>query len=121
MSPSPAELAASVYEREPCARTFREDLEAHLINGYVFSTREFFVMGRVVRSTAAPEEIVNPWVTWNDGDAWLVYLMAGDVRKACCMLPYELPLIGWERQNVLRFWPLKKVRGIYACKFCNLM
>src|SRR5688572_25420986 len=98
MSPSPAELAASVYEREPCARTFREDLEAHLINGYVFSTREFFVMGRVVRSTAAPEEIVNPWVTWSDGDAWLVYLMAGDVRKACCMLPYELPLIGWERQ-----------------------
>lgn len=106
---SPVHHAAAVYQREPCARSFREDLEAHLLHGHVFSTPEFFVMGRAVRSWAAGEDIVNPWVTWPDGDAWLVYLMAGDMGRALRMLPYRLPLIGWERGNVLRFWPLAGV------------
>jgi hypothetical protein len=109
------ELAASVYEREPCARTFQEDVEAHLLNGYVFSTPHFFVMGRVVLSSAAREDIVDPWVRFDTGDAWLVYLMAGDMRRALAMLPHDLPRIGWERENVLRFWPLAKVRQFCAC------
>lgn len=113
---TPVELAAAVYEQEPCARTFREDLEAHLLNGYVHSTRDFFVMGRVVRSDAPAGDVVNPWVRFDNGDAWLVYLMAGDLRGALDMLPYDLPRIGWERGNVLRFWPLKKVRTFLLAK-----
>jgi hypothetical protein len=93
-----------------------EDLEAHLLNGYVFSTPGVFVMGRVVSSCAAPEEIVNPWVKFGEGDAWLVYLLAGDMGQAWKVLPHELPRIGWERENVLRFWPLKKVRKIMLAK-----
>ena len=110
------EVAAAVYQHEACPRSFQEDLEAHLLNGYVFSTPEFFVMGRVVDSAAAPAEIVNPWVSFRHGDAWLIYLLAGSIGKALERLPYELPRIGWERGNVLRFWPLAKICRIIACQ-----
>ncbi len=113
---TPVELAAAVYQLEECARSFQEDLEAHLLNGYVFATPDFFVMGRVVRSSASPREIVNPWVKFEQADAWLIYLMAGDVEKALQMLPYDLPRIGWERSNALRFWPLGKFRRNITCQ-----
>ena len=35
--------------------------------------------------------------------------------EAWRMLPHDLPRIGWERENVLRFWPLAKVRQFCAC------
>jgi len=44
--PSPVERAAQVYQREECASSFQSDLEAHLLNGYVFSTPQAFAMGR---------------------------------------------------------------------------
>ncbi len=113
---TPVELAAAVYLHEPCVRTFREDLEAHLLNGYVFSTPEFFAMGRVVRSDAPAEEVVDPWVRFEEGDAWMAYLMAGDLGRALAAVPFGLPRIGWERGNVLRFWPLKRFREVFACQ-----
>src|SRR5689334_6772592 len=42
--------AAAVYEREPCARTFEEDLYLHLMHGTVISTPEVFAMVRPVFS-----------------------------------------------------------------------
>jgi hypothetical protein len=119
---SPVELAAAVYEQEPCARTFREDLEAHLLNGYVFSTPGCFVMGRPVCRSAAREDIVNPWVKFDEGesDAWLVYLLAGNVAEAVRLLPYPLPRMGWERGNVLRFWPAERFLKISACHFRDM-
>jgi hypothetical protein len=107
---TPVELAAAVYEREPCARTFREDLEAHLRRGWVYGRPDFFAMGRPVDSKAERGDIVNPWVQFASPDAWLVYLMAGDWRRALSLLPYPLPLIGWERGNILRFWSLHSLQ-----------
>lgn len=116
---TPVELAAAVYTQEPCVRTFREDLEAHLLNGYVFSTPGSFVMGRPVCSSAPRGDIVNPWVRFEkaESDAWLVYLMAGDVAEAVGLLPYPLPRMGWERGNVLRFWLTERFLKISACHF----
>ena len=103
---TPVELAASVYAHEPCARTFREDLEAHLLNGWVFSTPEFFVMGRLVHKDAHPLEIVNPWHMFpaDQCNAWLVYLAAGDLSKMWPVMPAVKKWVGWERGNVLRWW-----------------
>lgn len=103
---SPAQLAAEVYRREPCARTFGEDVEAHLINGYVFSTPTYFAMGRAVDSSASNQLVVNPWHVFpvEQCDAWLVYLVAGDMREAWGRFPYFLPKIGFERKNVLRYY-----------------
>lgn len=113
-SVKPIELAALVYSREVCARSFKEDLEAHLLHGYVHSTPDFFAMGRAVVSSATPADIVNPWVNWprEECDAWLVYLMAGNLAKATACVPYPLPKIGWERKNVLRFYPADRAKEL---------
>ncbi len=108
---TPYEKALEVYHREPCARTFGEDLALHLMHGFVFSTPEYFVMGRPVKSEAHRSLVVNPGFTWDrqDCDCWHVYLMAGDMGQAWKCLPWRLPLISLERRNELRFYKLTDV------------
>jgi hypothetical protein len=103
---TPFEQAQAVYSREPCARSFSEDLFAHLQNGYVISGPSFFVMARPVDSTAPGSEVVNPWQVFpvKSCDAWLIYLMAGDMAEAWGHFPFPLPKIGFERKNRLRYY-----------------
>lgn len=105
---TPVERAAAVYDSEPCARSFREDLEAHLHNGYVFNTPDIFVMGRPVVSSENASDIIDPWIVFpvEQCDAWLVYLAAGRMDVLLSMFPYSLPKIGFERKNKLRFYGL---------------
>ena len=62
LASNPYAEARAVYDREPCRRTFNEDLELHLMNGLVFSTPEFFLMGRAVPRGACHADIINPAV-----------------------------------------------------------
>lgn len=88
------------------------------MHGYVLSTPETFVMARPVCSRDPVEMIVDPWVTYSRGDcdAWLIYLAAGNLRPALEWFPFELPLIGWERKNSLRWYgfqsALARLRGM---------
>jgi hypothetical protein len=102
---TPVEKAAAVYQREWCASTFREDLEAHLLNGYVHSTPTAFVMARPVCSTVDEGLILNPWHRFDRGecDAWLIWLAAGDLASLLSLFPFPLPLMGWQKRNRLRF------------------
>lgn len=100
----PVELVAAVYQQEECARSFREDLEAHLLHGYVYSHPEAFVMGRPVRKDAPYEDIVNPWVNFTDPDCWHLYLFAGAFHHAFAAPPFQLPWVSYERKNKLRFY-----------------
>lgn len=111
---TPAQQAAAVYRREECARTFQEDLEAHMLNGYVFNTPTFFMMGRPVARLADPKLIVNPWHKFEREacDCWLVYLYAGDLREWLRYVPYRLPWVGFERGNVLRFHRFARIRSL---------
>lgn len=117
---TPFDHARAVYDREPCARSFAEDLDAHLRNGYVFASPRFFVMGRAVIIERPGHEIVNPWITFNEGECngWLVYLAAGDLRLALECLPYDLPVIGWERNNVLRWYDTAWIKRKLAKRRC---
>lgn len=103
---TPAQQAAAVYGREPCARTFIEDLDAHLVNGYVYSTPDFFAMGRPVCSLWPHKDIINPWITFprESWDCWFVYLVAGDMLKAWSSFPFPLPKIGFEKRNRIRYY-----------------
>ena len=116
------ERVAGLYEGMRCGRTFREDLEAHLLHGYVVSTPEVFVMGRAVSSRARLEEVRDPWRVFDAAvcDAWLVYALAGDVAAGLRAMPYRLPLLAWERggRNGLRFWRTERVRG--KLEVCSL-
>lgn len=107
---TPFEQAVAVYEREGCAESFREDLEAHLLNGYVFSTPDTFLMGRLVQHDADPALILNPWHRFETGDCWMVYLAAGNiVREVERWMPYRLPYVAWERENKLRVWSVERL------------
>lgn len=109
---TPLEQAVAVYSREPCARTFDEDLRLHLENGYVVSTPDFFVMARPVWRGMNEFLIVNPAEGCHPAfrDCWHVYLLAGSIQKALTALPYDLPWMSWERGNVLRFFRLDSIR-----------
>jgi hypothetical protein len=111
---TPYEEAKAVWAKERCVRTFEEDLHWHLLNGYVFSRPDFFIMGRHVNSKAGPELIVNPSWLFDPAecDCWMIYLMAGDCGAAFGILPFNLPLVCFERRNELRFAPLESFRRL---------
>lgn len=108
-APSPLERIRRVYESEPCARTFEEDLWLHLAHGYVHSTPGLFVMGRPVRRQADYRDITNPAHRFTDPDSWWIHAAAGDVALLPVLLPYHLPWIGWERSNIPRFHLTERV------------
>ncbi len=109
---SPFHLAQQVYQRELCKRDFFTDFHLHLEGGIIVVTPNLFLMGRAVIKSAPYEEITNPAVQFEKPDAWLVYLAAGHgaLKEFFRYEPYPLPYLGWERNNVLRFYPAEAVR-----------
>lgn len=105
---TPYEQAAQVYEQEESARPFWEDLQAHLLYGWVMSTPELFLMARQVKRDWPDELLKNPWAIDDDGDCWHVWLAAGDLSKVKEFIPYPLPYLSYERVNVLRSMPFDK-------------
>lgn len=112
-NPTPIERAKNVYLEEPCARTFVEDLEIHLLGGYVFSTPSYFIMGRAVNADGTNEQIVDPTYHFEVADCWHVYLAAGEnpFGEFLRLMPYELPYISWERKNRLRIYRTSWILG----------
>lgn len=98
---TPAWEAAQVYKTQTCTRTFQEDLELHLLFGYVFSNPDYFIMGRPVCSSAPDSEICNPLISFDPRscDTWHIFLMAGDKLKVFDCMPYYLPQISFQGKN----------------------
>lgn len=111
---TPYELAAKAHAAHPGPRSFTEDVEAHLMNGFVFSTPDFFIMGRAVIASADARLILNPSHPFprDRADCWFVYLMAGDIPKAWSILPWELPWFCWERSSELRFYRADTIKRV---------
>jgi hypothetical protein len=111
---TPFGQAIEAHQRGRGPRSFEEDLVLHLQHGFVFSTPDFFIMGRAVVRTAAPEWILDPANPFarEDCDTWLVYLAAGDLGKAWSILPWPLPWLAFERNNDLRFYELARIRRL---------
>lgn len=102
---SPFHRAQLVYSEEICKRDFWTDLHLHMTGGYVFSTPDSFVMGRPVDKDASYEDVTNPAVEFENPNAWLVYLAAGNGLSTFLKFePYQLKWIGWERDNKLRWY-----------------
>jgi hypothetical protein len=111
---SPYLLAAEVYEREPCARTFAEDIIAHLEGGYVVNSPTVFLMFRPVARAGEEEEIVNPWRCFPAPDCWHVYLASGDSSEFASHFPFPLPWVSFERKNRLRFHRFRHFKGLLS-------
>lgn len=80
---SPAEKAMAVDSHAG----FASDLLAHLApGGVVVSNDVYFIMARPVRRDASVDALLNPWMRWEDADAWMVWLAAGDMAQALGVL-----------------------------------
>ena len=98
---TPYEQAQAVYEREPCARTFHEDLWYHLQHGFVWASPACFAMIRPVCSTWERAALLSPWLTAPDGDCWLVWMLAGDAAEGIAKLPSRKKWLAFERSGSL--------------------
>ena len=102
---TPYHQAREVYNREPCARTFEEDLVAHLENGYVINTPEVFGMFRPVNIDWPEPDILDASRrNCIIGNCWHIWIAAGDLSQFMGFLPYPLPFISFERKNRLRYY-----------------
>jgi hypothetical protein len=76
--------------------SFKEDLEAHLLHGYVFSTPTLFAMGRPVPRGV---DVYGPWMQWPIAacDAFFVWVAVGQLAELLSVIPFDLPWISWVR------------------------
>lgn len=101
---TPLELALAVYETEPCARSFGEDLWHHLERGYVVSTPEALALARPVWRDWPLDRLRRPWESDPAGDCWWIWLLAGRMDVAMQWLPEPKKWLAYERGNSPRFF-----------------
>jgi len=104
----PIEIAKELHVTETGPRTFRNDVEAHLLNGIVFSTSTAFIMARYVCRAWPASAIVNPWqndLTCAPLDCLHIYLAAGNISEFWTFPHQPVTWISFERRNILRFHP----------------
>lgn len=102
---TPYQRAQAVYQCEPCARPFEEDMEWHLRLGYVITTPTLFMLARRVSSEWDESRLLAPWYVHPNGDALWVWLLAGDMVEALTAVPWpdQIKRIGFERGNAPRW------------------
>src|SRR5687768_819338 len=95
---TPAEKAAEVCKGY--GGDFRDEVEAFMLTGYVFSTPELFVMGKPVPKGA---KIVSPWGSWplESCDAWYIWLAVSSrgLLPLLELMPFPLPFVGFHREG----------------------
>lgn len=111
---TPLDQMRQVYAAEPCLCTLAEDIGFFQAHGLVFDLPEFFVMGRPVVKSAGYHAISvarTPFLP-DEWDCWHIQAMAGDLKKVWEVLPFDLPWIGFERMNNLRFYRTARMRRL---------
>jgi hypothetical protein len=112
-----ARTKADWYKR-PREQTLEWYEDAHKRNGFVFSTPDFYVMGRPVMKGAPDHQIKDVLLKFPPRavDTWYVFLLCGDPVKAWSILPFELPWICWKRDTdeseELRFYDARTIRRL---------
>ena len=97
---SPYERIAAEYAARPRQQTFSWYVVWHCLHGFVFSTPDFFVMGRPINKGYCERNGVPLYAaTGDEADTWYLHSFAGDMAKSWSILPYPLPYIAWERMR----------------------
>jgi hypothetical protein len=99
MNGSPIDLIREEYRLHPREESFQVYLDWHIENGFVFSTPQFFIMGRAANRESL-ERNSEVWSCPRElQDCWYVFAASGNLSKAWDILPYELPYIAFERME----------------------
>jgi hypothetical protein len=98
---SPYDQIAALYGANPQEFTFDFYVAWHHRHGFVFSTPDYFVMGRpVIRERIVEMTDVMFELTpelRRTADTWFVHAMAGDIGKCWQILPWPLGWIAFHR------------------------
>jgi hypothetical protein len=110
------EIAKMDYERNNLL--FEQDLGYYLMNGYVFSTPDRFLMAKPVRKSFGEKD----WHPDNP-DAWYVHYASGkkSLQWFIEQAPFYLPFIAWKRSKSVdteseRFYPTSRLFKILKNK-----
>ena len=118
---TPLDRIAEFYRANPQEESFEYYLNWHLENGFVFSTPQFFVMGRAIKkyaNEAATLHGIENFAVWEraEQNCWYVHAMAGDIEKAWSVLPYPLGFVAFERiregKRCLTVMPTERIRSL---------
>lgn len=113
---TPFEEMAQWYANHPTEQSFAWYVDWHLKHGFVFSTPEFFVLGRPVLRAAGEARICEPTHLFNpdDCDCWYLHALAGDMGKVWGIMPWPLGWIAFERtrdgKRELQVLPTERLR-----------
>lgn len=111
--------AVRVYESEPCARPLAADILLHVEHGWLVARPDLLAFGRPVDSRATYGLITNPAFRFANADAFWIYFASGNLVDLIGLLPQGYPLIGFERGNVPRFWPVERFQRLAARRSIN--
>lgn len=108
----PVQQAREIYNQEFCPRSFDEDLYLHLNNPHaiVYKDKHNLALLRPVNRNDTYQQLTHPKRQTDNPNCWWVYLLVGDFRFLLSLLPYPLPYIGWERNNVPRSYKLDHLK-----------
>jgi hypothetical protein len=114
MIPYTAALEAWRKEPNPGQMSWDDALAWHFNMGFVFSTPRYFMMGRPVVSESPMAKIFEYGHVFpaNRNDAWFIACAAGNLSDAWAILPWRLPLIGFDRKGEVRFYDIERVRRL---------
>lgn len=103
------------YAANPQQFPFGFYLDWHHRHGFVFSTPDYFIMGRAVDKDAFDPEVLDIAIH-GKLNAWYIHAMAGSLSKAWDILPFPLGWLGWERvrggQRELGWYKTEEIRRL---------
>lgn len=96
---SPFEQIEAAYAKHPKEEPFQNYVLHYARHGFVFSRPDFFCMGRAVKRTSPPEQILDPRVLFpkEECDCWYVMAAAGRMSQMWQVVPWPLEWFCWTR------------------------
>lgn len=118
---TPIDRIREFYQLHPQEQPFEWYLNWHLADGFVFSTPEFFIMGRPIKMYPDEEATIHGidnFAIWDrsEHNCWYVHAMSGNIAKCWDILPYPLGFIAFERtrngKRELTIMPTERIRRL---------
>lgn len=102
---TPIQQAKAICEADGV--DFAALLDAHALRGCIYVGPDAFGLVRPVDSGSPMREVLDPWHVPHRPDMWWITLAVGSLPRLLSLLPYRLPLVGWERRDRLHSCPLE--------------